>query len=429
VSYGRPWPIFFSAVFAECALALIVAAGAIVSRVLLAHVPARFTLDLAQPVPVATNWGFYGAWIWLVLAATLGAAFLVYLAQLRAPRSRGRALIASSLALLAGLLWLPLLSSDVYAYAAYGEMARLGLNPYVHHAAGSDVLIAAANWQWRPMLVPICVYGETFVALARVAVTALHGFGAVAVLTSFRVLSCAALLLCGYLAGLLGGARAATFIACNPVALFAAIEGHNDTLMAAAVLLGIVVARRAPAIGAAIVALAASVKLPALAASAALALDRILERRDARAVLGGTLVGWAIVAATSRALIAGVRSDLAPHGHYAAYASIQELGIPVAALAAAFVLTRVRAMSTPIDRWCMLALAAWITIPNPYPWYTLWILPLAAFAHDRRVIATTLTVTSAALLRYLPDAAAVPIGAESLALGALALTAYLPLVL
>ena len=279
------------------------------------------------------------------------------------------------------------------------------------------------------MLVPICVYGETFVALARLLVTVLHGFDTVAVLTSFRVLSCTALVLCGYLAGLLGGARAATFIACNPVALFAAIEGHNDTLMAAAVLFGIVVARRAPAIGATIVALAASIKLPALAASVALAFDRILERRDARAVLGGTVVGLAIVAAASRALIEGVRSDLAPHGQYAAFASIQELGIPVAALAALFVLTRVRAMTTPIDRWCMLALAAWIAIPNPYPWYALWLLPLAAFAHDRRVTTTVLTVTGAALLRYLPDAAAVPIGAESFALGALALSAYAPLVL
>jgi hypothetical protein len=410
-------------------LALIIAAGAIVSRVLLAYAPARFAVDLAQPLPIVTNWGSDGTWLWLVLAATLGAAFIVYLAQLRARLSLARILFASSLALLAGLFWLPLFSSDVYAYAAYGEMARLGLNPYVHQAAGGDALIAAANWQWRPVLVPICVYGETFVALARLLVSALHGLGAVAVLTSFRILSCAALVLCGYLAGLLGGTRAAAFIACNPVALFAAIEGHNDTLMAAAVLLGIVVTRRAPAIGAAIVALAASIKLPALAASAALALDRILERRDARAVLGGTLVGWAIVAATSRAMIAGVRSDLAPRGHYAAYASIQELGIPVAALAGLFVLTRVRAMTTPIDRWCMLALAAWITIPNPYPWYALWILPLAAFARDRRVVATTLTVTSAALLRYLPDAAAIPAGVESLALGALALTAYAPLVL
>lgn len=410
-------------------LALIIAGGAILSRVVLVHAPARFTVDLAQPLPVATNWGVYGAYVWVVLAATLGAAFIVYGLQLRTPLSIARTLVVSSLALLAGLWWLPLLSSDVYAYAAYGEMARLGLDPYQHHAASGDVLIAAANWQWRPVLVPICVYGETFVALARLLVTALHGFGAVAVLTSFRILSCAALVLCGYLAGLLGGTRAATFIACNPVAIFAAIEGHNDTLMAAAVLLGIVVVRRAPAIGATIVALAASIKLPALAASAALALDRIFERRDARAILGGTLVGWAILAAASRALIAGVRSDLAPHGQYTAYASIQELGIPIAALAALFVLSRVRAMTTPIDRWCMLALAAWIAIPNPYPWYALWMLPLAAFARDRRVTATALTVTSAALLRYLPDAAAVPTGAASLALGALALTAYVPLVL
>ena len=410
------------------ALALVLAAGALISRVLLAHAPPQFAVDLAQPLPVATNWGAYGAWMWLVLAATLGAAFLIYAALVREPLSLVRTLAACALALCAGLWWLPLLSSDVYAYAAYGEMARLGLNPYAHHAAHGDALIAAANWQWRPVLVPICVYGEAFVALARALAGALHGFGALAVLTGFRVVSCAALLLCGYFAGLLGGTRAATFIACNPVAIFAAIEGHNDTLMAAAVLAGVVVLRRAPAIGAAIVALAATIKLPALAASAALVLDRIFVRRDARAVLGGTIAGLALVVAGSQALIAGLRDGLT-HGHYAPLASIQSLGIPIAVLAVLFVLFRMRVMTAPIDRWCMLALAGWIAIPNPYPWYALWLVPLAAFAHDRRVTMTTLCVTGASVLRYLPDAAAVPTGSASLALGALALSAYAPLML
>ena len=153
-------------------IAIVIALGAVASRLLLARAPLRFAVDLAQPLPVATEWGRYGAAMWLVLAATLGAACIIYVLQLRAPLSIAGTLVAAGLALLAALWWLPLLSSDVYAYAAYGEMARLGLNPYVHHAAASDALIAAANWQWRPVTVPICVYGPAFVALARALVTA-----------------------------------------------------------------------------------------------------------------------------------------------------------------------------------------------------------------------------------------------------------------
>lgn len=409
-------------------IALIFAAGAIASRTLLQRVPSHFALDLAQPLPVATDWGWNGALFWLVLAATVALAFVVYAMQLRTPLSTSKTLGAAALALIAGWFWLPLLSSDVYAYAAYGEMARLGLDPYALAGRSADALIAAANWQWRPGTLPICVYGPSFVALARLTVEGLQGFGALAVLDGFRFLSCAALLLCGYFAALLGGARAAAFIACNPVALFAAIEGHNDTILAAAVLLGIVVVRRAPAIGATIVALAASIKLPALIAALALAFDRILAHRDARAVLGGTIVGCAVVAIASRAFIAGVRSGLAAHGHYLPLASVQALGLPVAVLAFILVLWRTRSMTTPIDRWCTVALAAWIAIPNPYPWYALWLLPLAAFAHDRRVRLTALTVTSAALLRYLPDAAGFPSSALSLVYGVIAVTAFAPLV-
>ncbi|HTU69752.1 MAG TPA: hypothetical protein VMF11_05475 [Candidatus Baltobacteraceae bacterium] len=410
-------------------IAFAFAAGTIASRLLLARVPSGFATDLAQPLPVATDWGATGAVFWLVLAATIAVAFVVYALQLRRPLSTGGTLLAGALALVAGWFWLPLFSSDVYAYGAYGEMARIGLNAYAPAGRSSDTLIAAANWQWRPENVPICVYGPAFVAIAHAIAGALRGFGVLAVLDGFRMLACAALLLSGYLAALLGGARAAAFIVCNPVALFAALEGHNDTLALAAVLLGIVIARRAPALGAAAVALAASIKLPALAASLAFALDRILARRNARAVLGGTIVGIAAVVTASRGLIGGVRSGIVSHGHYLPLASIQALGLPVAALVCVFVLVRARSMGTPIDRWCTIALAAWIAIPNPYPWYALWLLPLAAFAHDRRARVTVLAVTSAALLRYLPDAAGLPSPLLSLGYGAIAVTAYVPLVL
>ncbi len=410
-------------------IALAFAAGAIASRSLLHILPSRYAFDLAQPLVVATNWNRYGSIFWLTLAAVIAIAFIPYIAQLRAPLSLSGTLAASALALGAAFFWLPLMSSDVYAYAAYGEMARLGLNPYVYHLPLNDALVQAANWQWRPVRVPVCVYGPAFVLVAQAVVTALHEAGIAAVLDGFRLLSCAALLLCGYLAYVIGGNRAAAFIACNPVALFVAIEGHNDTLMVAVVLAGVALMRRTPAIGAALVASAAGIKLSAVAAPVGIAVNAILERRNASAVVLGSIAGLALVLSGSRGMIEAARFQVAPHGHYLPLASVQALGLPIAALALVAVLFRARRAQFGIDRWCTIALAAWIAIPNPYPWYALWLLPLGAFARDRRLATTVLTVTSAALLRYLPDATALPSPLLSFGYGAIALSAFAPLVL
>jgi len=408
-------------------IAVCFAAGAVVSRWLLHALSPAFAVDLAQPLVVATNWGHHGALTWIVLAATIAAAFVPYVQLLRAPPPLAKTFAAAMFALIAGWFWLPLFSSDVYAYAAYGEMARLGLDPYVHHVAVRDALIDAADWQWRPAPVPICVYGPAFVMLARTIVAGLHGLGIVAVLDGFRFVSCAALLLCGYAAHSIAGTRAAAFIMCNPVAIFAAIEGHNDTIMVAVVLAGVLVMRRAPGIGAALVALAATVKLPALAASAAIAFDAALTRRNAAAIVWGTAIAWMLVLGGSWALIEGARSNLAPHGHYLPLASVQALGIPIAAIAFAAVLFRARTARAGIDRWCVIALAAWIAIPSPYPWYALWLLAISAFASDRRIVAAALAIACAAVFRYLPDAVAIPSSLESIALGVIALAAFAPL--
>lgn len=398
------------------------AAGAVLARTVLHAAAPRFPVDLAQPLVVATNWGAAGALVWSITAATIAGAAFFYWNALQGAAPRAWALFAASgAAMLAGLFWLPLLSSDVYAYAAYGEMARLGLDPYVHHALGGDAIVAAARWQWSGTL-PICVYGEAFVALARAIVTALHGLGIAAVLDGFRLLSMAALLACGFAALHLRDERSAAFIALNPLALYEAIEGHNDTVMLAIVLAGFVLMRRSPLLGTALAALGATVKAPALAASWAVA----WERRSG-AQLAGALLGTVVVAAASLRLLLGVRTTLAPHAHYAPYASVQSLAPVLAAALALAVLARARSVAEPVDRWTLVALAAWLAIPNPYPWYALWLIALAAFVTDRRIVVAVLAVSAASLLRYLPDAAGVPAPALALGLGIAALLAYTPL--
>jgi hypothetical protein len=397
-----------------------------------------------QPLTVATNWGNAGAASFAVLLALVAVAAIFYVHALRRRKPLPlRMLVLTSAAGLAAAFCSPVLfSSDVYAYAAYGEMARIGLNPYAHASAGaSDILIRAAAWQWVTAF-PICVYGPAFVALARLLVTGLAPFGVLAQLDAFRIAACAALLLCIPLAyGAFPGNRAARLCAAatiglNPTAIWCAAEGHNDALALAVVLAGFVlVQRRFAAWGAALVGLSASIKLPGLAAALALA---AVERR----CRAGAAVGIAIATALSLPLAAGVATQLAPGGRYAPQASLQAVFAPLGPIAAPVVAAAVAALlatcgirllrSQLAEGWIWLGLAAWVLIPNPYPWYALWLVAPAALAPQSRAGRVAILLSFTALLRYLPDAAGTPGPAVSVAIGiaatlpVLALTPWRP---
>jgi len=64
-------------------------------------------------------------------------------------------------------------------------------------------------------------------------------------------------------------------------------------------------------------------------------------------------------------------------------------------------------------------------IPNPYPWYGLWLLALAAMAPQSRAGRAAVLLSMTSLLRYAPDAIALPPAGAQVALG---LLATLPLV-
>src|SRR6185312_8945001 len=178
--------------------------------------------------------------------------------------------------------------------------------------------------------------------------------------------------------------------------------------------------------GAAIATLGALIKAPAIGAGAALAIQAFLDRRSL-SPLSGFLIGCVVLAVAVVPLLQGIGRGVATHGAYAPSVSVQALGWPIAAFVAIFVLFQLRTATTWIDRFCIIALAFWLAIPNPYPWYSLWILPLAAFATDRRLAACALAISCAAMLRYLPDAVAAPSGLATIALGLCAALAYLPL--
>lgn len=420
----------------------IVAAATLASRALAYYTPARFSVDVAQPLPVATAWGAFGTLSLALLGAALLAALAPYALVLREPPRIRITLASAAIALGAGLWFTPIFSSDVYAYAAYGEMARIGLDPYAHHALpATGALFDAVRFQW-PQL-PVCVYGETFVALAyAVAATFAHAPVA-AQLTAFRIVSALSVLAFAALCGIAGGSRgrfAAAFYACNPLVLWAAIEGHNDSLAIAFALAAIIIARRHAAAGIVAAGVAASVKLPAIGAAVALSAQAFAKQRTAAAA--GAAGAALLLAGAYARWFEGVRTALAPHGHFAPFASGAAVpwsvatmlapSVPQAApvttalcLAAAFaaVVARVRRYEG-IDRLLLVVLALWLLVPNPEPWYGCWAIAIAAFAGDERLRRCAIGVAALALLRYVPDAVFTPPAALNAAMGLASLVPF-----
>lgn len=405
--------------------------GAIAARIALAFAPHSIAIDLAQPFPIVTNWHAYGALQLIILAAAVAIATGGYVALLRAcargeePIRLRDVVFFAAAASLAAFAWPFAFSSDVYAYAAYGDLAAHGLNPYAHVAiAPSDATLRAALWQWGGAL-PACVYGPFFVAIARVAGS----------LLALRIVASGALLACAPLAYLAFDGRpksqrlfAAIAIALNPLALWSGAEGHNDAIALAVALGGFVLARRyGPLLGAAVATLSVGIKAPgAIAAVGLVALYRAPGRALA-ATLGGILVAGAAIALAYLPYASGM-FEPGTHGPYAPMVSLQAvwppLGIALAIGAFGFGIREL--LRDPVGGWPLAALGLWLAIPNPQPWYGLWFLPIAALAPRSIAAWVLLGLSLSTILRYVPDAVAIPSYPLDLALS---LIAFAPVLL
>lgn len=386
-------------------------AGAGVCAWMLRHAPQSIAVDRAQPLVVVTYWQQFGAQMWIAFALAIAIASVGYAGVLRASRKAlATTMILSALACAAALLFPVVFSSDVYAYAGYGDMALHGISPYAHaHIALRDPLLDAMLWQWgNPP--PMCVYGPAFVWLAQGIAALFLPLGAAAPLWAFRIIACLALIACAPLAHAAFASfpratrlAAAAGIALNPVAIWSAAEGHNDALALAIVLAGFALVARARLFtGALLAALSALVKAPGALAAIGLAIAAWPDRSRFWRIAPGTALGIAIVAALAIPLEYGVRTKLAPAGHYAPqfslqYVSIALTAVVIAALVAASCFERLRMAS-------YLTMAAWIAIPNPYPWYAVWLLPVAFLAWRSSAAWALIAASLLIALRYYPDA-------------------------
>jgi alpha-1,6-mannosyltransferase len=185
------------------------------------------------------------------------------------------------------LVGLPLASRDVYSYLAQGQLALSGLDPYTQGPAYlPGPLLDAVSTTWWLTPAP---YGPAFLGIAE-QTSRISGGGVAAGVAVMRVLAVVSLVALAVLVRRLARtvgvdpARATWLVVLNPLVLVHLLSGlHNEVLIVPLVLGAFVLALgRRPLLGAALVALAAAVKVTAVVALPFVAVLWVLRRTRAR---------------------------------------------------------------------------------------------------------------------------------------------------
>lgn len=394
------------------------AAGALVAR-LLSRAPApQIAVDFKQPLVVVTAWGAHGLDFFVCFAAAIVLATIA-LAYALGPRwnagpSLPATLLFAAFALGAAFAWPVVFSSDVYAYAAYGNAVLHAQNPYlaVPHAQ-HGAFVDAARWQWGGTSFPASVYGPLFIGIAALA-TFFAGDRLPATLWMLRIFAAAAflgsiVLFNHVLAGRRHRRFAVAAYALNPIALWSVAEGHNDVFPLLATLAAFALLRRGTVSAAGIVlGLAPALKLIAVI-PAIFAPLWSWGRREARSIrfAGGVAIGLVLAASLTLPLQLGTFVSMTARAHAAPQFSFLSLVGPVPAVivVVAAAVTGIRALARGAGGGAVwIAIAAWLAIPNPYPWYALWVVPLAVALPPSRATFALYLATISGAIRYFPDA-------------------------
>lgn len=213
-------------------------------------------------------------------------------------------LIAWSVPLLVGP---PAFSNDVYSYVAQGTLARSGLNPYQFGpvALGPGPIVSSVSRIWLFTPAP---YGPLFVVLAAVASRAIV-LSELAAVTAARMIAVVGVaLIAGFLPRLardlgVDANRALWLGLLSPLAVVGFVaSSHNDALMLGLLVLGLVLAVEDHPLAAVFVcALAAAVKIPALAGAGFVAISWARQGDRRPAERAGVLLLAAAVAVVTLA--------------------------------------------------------------------------------------------------------------------------------
>jgi hypothetical protein len=293
----------------------------------------------------------------------------------------------------------PLLSNDVFTYAAQGLLLRNGLDPYSvgPSALGNVPANAAVDPSWRSVPSP---YGPLATTVQHLAVSISGGdpLGATIV---FRVIGVLCLIAIGLLAAELAGprrAQALTMTVLNPLLLLQVVSAaHLDAIMAVLLLAAVLAAnQRNWALALLLAAAAGSIKAPAfLAVVAVIAIHQTYRLswrtlvRDA-AIGGACVVGFSAIVTNGWGWLSALNTPALGHTSLAPASLLADLFDPIVdsasfddlaaggritALIAAgciVVYLTVTADRRGLDRtvgYGMLAIG--LLSPVVYPWYVL----------------------------------------------------------
>jgi alpha-1,6-mannosyltransferase len=360
--------------------------------------------------PLAVHGSPMTAGRFIVLISAMWGFYLLVLAVADAVRVRWAIAALITLTLIFTLAP-PLLSTDVFNYIDYARLGVLHhLNPYAHGpiAARSDPVYSLVGWRHTPT-----IYGPLFT----LGSYALAPLGVAAALWSLKVITAIASLACLALvwrcARQLGASPLppVLFVGLNPILLVYAVGGaHNDVLALLLVLAAMTLALEnraalgaASLIGAVAIKATAGVLIPFMAVGS----------RRRWAVVGGMVTAGALVAGMGFAVF-GVDvlqslkligrhqrlyldQSVPPHvavlfGADPRSAAVRRVAEVIALVAVAALLVRTW------RRGDWLSGAGWATVAFLLattwllPWYTIWLLPLAAVSRDRRLFSAALAL-------------------------------------
>lgn len=354
--------------------------------------------------------GYLTAPRFFVAFAVMWSFYLIVIALADAIRPRWAITAIAALTLVFTIAPV-LFSRDVFSYIDY---ARLGvvhhLNPYSHTpaAAPEDPVFPWVGWRTT-----VSVYGPLFTILS----FPLAPLGVTGALWAFKAMTGAAALGCVALiwrcAKRVGESPvfAALLLGLNPVFLVMAVSGAHNDVLALFVLVGAVtlaLTRRETLAGASLVATVAvkataGVVLPFLALGA---------RRRVSAI-AGMAVGAIVIGLVALAVFGTAARDpftlAAKHRNYYLEQSVpQHVAVLLGADPRSHIVRRVfeliglAAIAVFLLRTARsrdwLSGAGWgtfavlVTTTYMQPWYTIWVLPFAAIARNRRLVYATLAL-------------------------------------
>jgi Glycosyltransferase family 87 len=377
------------------------------------------------------------------LTITVAIMFVSYVVIVGAARRLSPVLVLSCIAALNALILLgpPLASTDVFSYQFYGRMGGLyGIaNPYLTgpHAVAGDALYSYIGSKWWNTPT---VYGPLFTALSYVLAplsipASVFAYKAIAAVSSLAIV---ALVWNGARLRGVDPVRAAALVGLNPlIVLYGVGGGHNDLLMLAPMVGGIVlILQRRDRLGAGSIVLGAAIKVTAgLLLPFALADARgRLSRGHRRDLLIGAGVAAALVAVFSLVMfgtgplhlpvtLANNQSEgnwQSIPGFIGARLGLGTVGLGATLVLGALFLAAVCWLLTRVWRGQLdwIAAAGWaavallVTAASLLPWYVAWLMPLAALGRDQRLwrasIVLTVVIGCFQLLSYIPHATSLP---------------------